>query len=225
MNAIATSQGAHQGPFVKLEKGNLVPSSHHFDHNRKTALDLERLLFKHPFQYLSGYKMFFTSNHDENAWAGTEMKRMGYGHQAFAVLMATCDGMPLIFSGQESASDKQLAFFSKDEINWGTYNYHYFYKQLLTLKAENQALWNGAAGGRMEKVYTGKDEDVFVMVRKKNDHAVCVLVNLSSTQHHIEFPRPWNGPGVELFSRTAMVDTEMIQLVLEPWGFKIYSTQ
>ena len=56
-----------------------------------TILSLDRTT------YTNGFHMYFTSNHDENSWAGTEMERMGAGHKGFAVLSATIDGMPLIY--------------------------------------------------------------------------------------------------------------------------------
>ncbi|MEZ4686389.1 MAG: alpha-amylase family glycosyl hydrolase [Bacteroidia bacterium] len=113
-NDIAKSQGANKKSGVKLVKGNLV-SADGKAVERKTALDIDRVLAKYDSMYTNpkGYKMHFTSNHDENSWAGTEMERMGDGHKTFAVLAATFDGMPLIYSGQESAMDKQLEFFSR----------------------------------------------------------------------------------------------------------------
>ncbi|MEZ4955656.1 MAG: hypothetical protein R2825_19000 [Saprospiraceae bacterium] len=68
------------------------------------------MLAKQDSLYDKGYQMQFTSNHDENSWSGTEFQRMGDGHKAFAVLTATFNGMPLLYTGMESAMDKQLGF-------------------------------------------------------------------------------------------------------------------
>lgn len=78
------------------------------------------------------FPMFFTSNHDENSWNGTEYKR--YGNQALKMAERTFElgGIPLIYSGQEVPLQKRLAFFDKDLIDFshGT-QLHDFYKQLI----------------------------------------------------------------------------------------------
>lgn len=59
--------------------------------------------------------MQFITNHDENSWQGTEYEHLGAaGIEAFSVLYYTVPGMPLIYSGQESAFNRRLKFFEKD---------------------------------------------------------------------------------------------------------------
>jgi len=55
-------------------------------------------------------KLFFTSNHDENSWNGTEIEKYGKFVKAWSVFTATWKGMPLIYSGQEIPNDRRLAF-------------------------------------------------------------------------------------------------------------------
>src|SRR5207248_951093 len=44
------------------------------------------------------YRMYFTSNHDENTWSGTEFDRMGANHLAAFVLAGTwVQGMPEVY--------------------------------------------------------------------------------------------------------------------------------
>ena len=51
-------------------------------------------------------RLMFTSNHDENSWAGTEFERMGDAVRAMAVLCFTLpQGQPLIYTGQEVGYD------------------------------------------------------------------------------------------------------------------------
>ncbi|MFK7969615.1 MAG: alpha-amylase family glycosyl hydrolase, partial [Bacteroidia bacterium] len=83
LNDIAKSQRANRGSTAKLVKGNLVSEDGKEIHI-KTALDIDRVLAKYDSMYQSGYKMHFTSNHDENSWSGTEMARMGDSHKTFA---------------------------------------------------------------------------------------------------------------------------------------------
>ena len=63
------------------------------------------------------YKLLFTSNHDENSWAGTEYERMGDAVETFAALTYTLPGIPLIYNGQEEDFNRRLKFFVKDSID------------------------------------------------------------------------------------------------------------
>lgn len=179
LNEIARSQGANRGAAAKLQQGNLVEADEK-EMEKKTALDIDAMLAKKAGVYEKGFSMHFTSNHDENSWAGTEFERMGDGHKAFAVLTATFDGMPLIYTGMESAMDKRLEFFTKDEVPWGEYEYANFYRTLFNLKHVNQALWNGEYGGELVKIPTGNDENVYAFMREKNRDRVVVVINLSA---------------------------------------------
>ncbi|MCB0661721.1 MAG: alpha-amylase, partial [Saprospiraceae bacterium] len=113
----------------------------------KPASAIDTWLKEDRAKYERGYHMQFITNHDENAWNGTEYERMGDGVDAFAVLTFTFEGMPLIYTGQEAAYNKRMEFFQKDPVDWGTYEKTEFYKKLIDLKHRNQALWNGEHGG------------------------------------------------------------------------------
>jgi glycosidase len=64
-------------------------------------------------------KMYFTSNHDENSWNGTEYEKYGIYAKALAVFsFAYSRSVPLIYSGQELPNRKRLSFFEKDVIGW-----------------------------------------------------------------------------------------------------------
>ena len=54
--------------------------------------------------------------------------------------------------------DKRLKFFTKDEINWGTYEFQDFYTKLIGFKKENPALWNGTYGGGNVESSTNNSE-------------------------------------------------------------------
>ena len=56
-------------------------------------------------------RTFFTSNHDENSWNGSEYEKYGDMAKPFAVFCATWNGIPLIYSGQELPNLKRLQFF------------------------------------------------------------------------------------------------------------------
>jgi 1,4-alpha-glucan branching enzyme len=149
----------------------------------KNADSLAAYLKKDALKYDStAFRMYFTSNHDENSWNGTVFERMGDAYEVLAVLTATVPAMPLIYSGQEAGLDKRLPFFDKDSISWKKLPYEEFYKKLLRLKHQNQALWNGQFGGKLERVNTAHNsENIFAFSRKKNGNEVMVITNLSDS--------------------------------------------
>ena len=63
-------------------------------------------------------RMTFVSNHDKNAWEGTEFEQFGDGLDAAVVLSVVGDGMPLIYNGQEAGNTKRIEFFDRDPIEW-----------------------------------------------------------------------------------------------------------
>jgi len=143
----------------------------------KDVRDIKKWVKQDRKKFRKGFNLQFTSNHDENAWAGTVFERMDKAHQAMAVVAATMDGMPLIYSGQEAPLYRRLSFFEKDSIDWGEYAYSDFYKRLFNFKEECSALRNGT-GGEIEFITDSKK--VLAFQRQKNNDKAIVLVNLTS---------------------------------------------
>lgn len=222
LNEIAATQGASRIKAANVVQGNVKEGEKQMI--RKTALDIDSIIAKKAKQYQKGYQMQFTSNHDENSWADTEFARMGDGHQAFAVLTATFGGFPLVYTGQESAMDKKLEFFKKDEIPWGDYKYAPFYKTLFDLKHANKALWNGSHGGPLVKISTGNDENIYAFTREKDGDKVLVVINLSSK------PQKGNLKGVagnykDVFVGSSKDIKDNEGLDLKAWEYKVYSNK
>ena len=221
LNQIAKSQGADRP--AATDASNIAREAGDTE-QRATALDIDRVLKRYASEYQRGYKMQFTSNHDENSWSGTEFQRMGDGHQAFAVLTATFDGMPLIYTGQEAADDQQYEFFTKDEVNWGDYTYADFYRTLFELKENNQALWNGADGGELIKIPTGVDEEVYAFTREKSGDRVVVAINLSSDPQTFTLGAgDYAGTFTEVFSNEETELQSGMEMTLEPWAYRVYA--
>ena len=170
-----------------LEKGfdmNYAWELHHIMNGvaqRQTALKkLRRYFRKEDSIYPPDvYRMRFLTNHDENSWKGTINERMGNAHQVFGVFMFTMPGVPLLYSGQEACLDKRLEFFRRDSIEWQVCEMNDFYKDLIQLKKDNEALWNGASGGPMEMIKTCRDRSVFAFSREKDVNRVLSFLNLS----------------------------------------------
>ncbi|OIQ97961.1 alpha-amylase 2 [mine drainage metagenome] len=149
-------------------------------------------------QYPQGaQKMFFTSNHDENSWNGTEYEKYGDAAKAFAVFTCVWQGMPLIYSGQELPNFKRLRFFDKDLIEWkANVALHDFYKTLLRLH-KNKAIADGETF-----ILPTNNNGLMAFIRKKENDVVLVLLNLSSEEKiHIEVEHGWlNGSFQNVFS-------------------------
>ena len=93
---------------------------------------------------LMHFGAYFTSNHDENSWNGTEYEKYGAAAINLAVFSCLWNGLPLLYSGQELPNLKRLKFFDKDPIEWnGKYELHDFYRTLLQLRKRNPALRAG----------------------------------------------------------------------------------
>lgn len=189
---------------------------------KRTVGIFDTLLMRDRETYTHGYHMYFTSNHDENSWAGTEMERMGDGHKAFAVLSATIDGMPLIYSGQEEPLRKRLEFFEKDEIPWKDYAYADFYKTLFQLKKRNRALWNGVHGGLARRV--NAHDHVYAYVRDKDDDKIVVILNLSA-QPQVTTLTEATGMLRDAFQNIGVEIAAGTELSLEPWEYRVLSSK
>ena len=129
------------------------------------------------------FRLMFTSNHDENSWAGTEFERMGDAVKAMAVLTFTLpNGQPLIYTGQEMGWNKRFEFFEKDHIPaWEQNEYTTFYKELIALRHDNPVLSAGERGGAIQYI-EDVPEMVFAFERKCEEcnNRVAVYVNFSA---------------------------------------------
>ena len=132
---------------------------------------------RHP---ADAFRLMFTSNHDENSWAGTEFERMGDAAKLMAVLTFTLpNGQPLIYTGQEMGWNKRFEFFEKDPITaWEKNEYFDFYKWLIDIRHDNPALAAGDKGGVFEVVST--DDSTLVFTRTLPGNKVTVKAELKA---------------------------------------------
>ncbi len=191
---------------------------------KKSAIDLQEHFKKEKKKFTTNdYRMNFTSNHDENSWKGTAYKRMGDAVKTMTVFTATIPGMPLIYSGQEACLDKQLKFFEKDVINWKNCEMDKFYSKLLSLKKENNALWNGEYGAPMTIIKTSDDKSVFAFSRINDTNKILVVLNLSDKNANISLlDDKAYGDYTSLFDENNITISVEKMLNLEPWDYKVY---
>ena len=169
------------------------------------------------------YRLRFLTNHDENSWAGTIDSLMGDSQKMFGTLIFTAQGVPLIYSGQEACLDKKIKFFVRDPIKWDTCKLTKFYADLIKLKKENKALWNGDFGGKMIKIKTSKDKKIFAFYREKEGNRIVVFLNL--TKKPVSFKpsvKDINGEYIDYFSGTKSVLPLADKMNLEGWGYKVF---
>jgi len=191
---------------------------------KKTANFLDSLLKKEASRYpADAYRMRFTTNHDENSWNGTEYTRLGDAAKTFAVLCFTIPGMPLIYSGQESAFNRSLKFFDKDLIDWDNYSLAGFYTGLDKLKKDNPALANGSDGGELIKVASDQDKYVYSFLRKKDNNTVFVITNLSPTEQKTTLKgNIYAGDYKSLFEDKDIHIDGSLAVTLKPWEYRVY---
>jgi hypothetical protein len=168
------------------------------------------------------YRMLFTSNHDENSWNGTVFERMGDAAPVLAVLSATLDGMPLVYSGQEAGLDKRLEFFEKDLISWRPHRMADLYRVLFNLKRENRSLWNGDAGGKARWIHSSNDRGVFAFLREKSGDRVLVVLNLTGEPQTVTLDGDaYAGDYQNAFSGEVVALGANAKFDLDAWGFEV----
>ncbi|TSA30493.1 MAG: alpha-amylase [Bacteroidetes bacterium] len=190
----------------------------------KPLRDIDTLLKKERKSYPShAFRMRFTSNHDENSWNGTEYERLGEAAQAFALLTFTFPGIPLIYTGQESAMNKRLSFFDKDTVPWLDYPLGPFYTRLVKLKLDHPVLDAGETGGTYQRVHSTNDSAVLAFVRKNPEEQILVVLNLSPKEQEVGLKgKDFSGAYTEIFTQANVTLGKGKTLTLEPWGYRVY---
>lgn len=169
-----------------------------------------------------GYRMTFTSNHDKNAWEGTQYENFGSALPLAIVTTVMVNGMPLIYSGQEAGLDRALAFFDKDQIEWREHPHTRLYTRLFDLKHRNQALWNGHWGGEMVRVKHDQPESVIAFSRESNGDKVLPILNFSQQQVTVTLDSEHHqGSYRELFSGQRYALQGKDEFTLRPWGYMV----
>lgn len=171
----------------------------------------------------TAYRMYFTSNHDENSWNGTEYEKYREMARALAVFSLTWNGIALIYSGQELPNRKRLKFFDKDAIAWtGNNELHSFYKTLLGLRKKNPALRACDPAVNTFMIHPASDPPVLAYLRKNGDNEVLVLLNLSGTSTRFTITDPVvDGIFKEIFSESRRSLNADSVIELEPGGYLV----
>ena len=169
------------------------------------------------------YRMTFVSNHDKNAWDGTQYEQFGDALEASIVLSVIGEGMPLIHNGQEAGETKRLAFFERDPIEWQEHEIGDLYRDLIALKKSKAVLGNGEYGARMIQVPNSVMNKVFSFVRHNTDEKVFVVINFSNESVNTGFYETlFEGDYIDFTTGQHHTFSANTQLSLGPWQYKIF---
>ena len=174
---------------------------------KKPTAELDKYFAQQDTLYPAGaYRMYFTSNNDENSWQGTEFERMGANHlPAFIVAATVRGGMPLLYTGQEVSMKKRLRFFEKDTVDWNGPSLASFYRSVFELKETQEALANGGAGGVQTKLQTSAGDRVYAFTRAKGGNTVVVMVNFGDAPAQVSYTGlPQTGDYTDWFSKASV---------------------
>lgn len=167
--------------------------------------------------------MYFTSNHDENSWHGTEFERMGEAIRSFAVLTYMLPGIPLIYSGQEVGLNRRLKFFEKDLIEWEDKGgFSAFYKELNSFKKQHKALLSQEHHGEMTEIANDRSESVWSFRRVNDENEVVCVFNFSENSVNVRFNGKVPGEGFSSFP-DGVEALPIEEMELAPWEYRIYS--
>ncbi|QIL77925.1 DUF3459 domain-containing protein [Hymenobacter sp. HDW8] len=167
----------------------------------------------------SVYLMHFISNHDVNSWDGTEYERLGPLALPFAVLTVLLPGMPLLYSGQEAALDRRLAFFDKDTIDWQDFPLQDFYTRLLQLKLRHPALHNGDTASHFQRLPSS--DDLYGFWRHKEGQAVLCVINRAATPQMLPLPTEVAGTWTDIFNDTTLTLAASEGLLVPGHGWRV----
>jgi glycosidase len=190
-------------------------------YNKMHALDaaLAGYARKQPYQHLHA---FFTTNHDENSWNGTEYEKYGPMSIPLAVFSCLWNGIPLIYSGQELPNKKRLHFFDKDLIEWNSKpELHELYQKLFHLRKSHPALVNGNHQSIIWRISTTDLSHIFSFVRRTAfGKEVVVALNFSAKPHRFSFNDGRVG-GVYLNLFTGKETDLTKSFSIDPWGYLV----
>jgi glycosidase len=169
------------------------------------------------------FRVYFTSNHDENSWNGTEYEKYGNAAKLLSILSCTWNGIPMIYSGQELPNYKRLKFFDKDEIEWTEHiELHDFYKTLLRVRKTNKALRAGDEA--ISTLLISTAEKIFAYLRSNNENAVLVVLNFSSETRNVDI-KNITGKFRDIYTNYYFNPEVNSFLSIEPWGYFVFEKE
>lgn len=134
-------------------------------------------------------------------------------------------GMPLIYTGQETANTFKANFMKKEYVDFQSHDMTDFYTYLISIKDKNPALWNGIYGGDYKRLINGADSSVISFIRIKDNNKVISLIDFNDKVQPITINSDeLNGRFTDLFKNGYTTeDLNGKHFVLEPFEYKMFS--
>jgi len=161
-------------------------------------------------------KLRYTTNHDESAWEETPVEIFGGtgGALSASVITIFTSAAPLLYGSQETGRAENLAFFTRDPIEWSAnIQLAEKYEMLFSVYNETQVFKKGSLA-----YYNNNDVAVFKRVFEDDEYLIIVNVRNAQTNLNIDLSlqgRTWNN----------VVDNSSIfltsQLTIAPFGYYI----
>jgi alpha-amylase len=187
---------------------------------RKTVKDWDKWMVKRDSLYeKDDIFMYFTSNHDENAWSGSEYERLGDAVETFAALTYMAPGMPLVYTGQEYDFNRRLKFFEKDQITKEKGKMYPVYEKLGALKNSSAALNGGKDAASYKRLATSSDINILAFEREKKGDKVIYIANLTKAPK--TFTLPVEGTFTNYMTGEKVTLAKGQQHTFKPWQYWI----
>jgi glycosidase len=192
-------------------------TTEHFCRNQESVSQLTNILFEQNKDYPEdALQLYFTSNHDENSWNGTEFEKYGaYAHLLTIFSMFYPSAVPLIYSGQEIPNRKRLAFFEKDALDWNqSCDDEIFFRNLISLRKQD---WSKA-----EYEPLNIANRVFAFRLSSNQRQLMVMLNFGQEGVAVQL-NDFNDERefCDIISREYFTSSEDQILVLPGAGYKL----
>jgi len=188
---------------------------------KKDVMSLDTIFNRIDSSFIKGaWRLYFTSNHDENSWNKADFETMpGLVHAPFAVLALTYNRtMPLIYSGQEEPVLRALQFFEKDPIDFNKYECSPFYTALLQLRNTNKAFGEQA---QFKRLGVNNPKSIMAYQRTFENDKVVVVLNLSDKDQVVDLEL--TGQANNYKSLTSGKNFNNIKHVALPaWGYQVF---
>ncbi len=130
------------------------------------------------------FPMYYLDNHDVNSYDRTIAEAFSEDViPSMYSLIFTLPGVPMIYSGDEIAYDKAIAFMEKDTIDWDRTgkDYRKLIADLSQLKSEHPALYSDNTGDGFEIIKTD-NKNIFAYRRIADGDEIICIFNLSKRE-------------------------------------------
>ena len=227
MLAEAEQRDLTEEAFDVLYNWNLMHVWNDMAHGKYTAEEIRWRIPSEITDFPEGAdNLMFISNHDENSWNGSEIERLGAALEAFAVLIFTLPGMPMLYSGMEAGNSRRLSFFDKDSIEWKQDKIAGLYSKLAHLRMQNHALWSLQPKSDFQLLTTDRDDKIFCFKRESSADKVLIVLNLSAEPVNFHLTGfGYQGKYMDIINEIPVIVGDTPCFTLEPWGYKVWEKQ